>query len=69
MHINNLYYLKKINLFIEKPLDSNLEKAHILKQLKKKFNLKILVTYPFRFSEHANRLKQRIKTKKFGKVL
>ena len=71
MHINQSILLakKKINLFIEKPLDSKLGKAHILKQLEKKFNLKILVTYPFRFLEHANKLKQIIKTKKFGKVL
>ncbi len=71
MHIKQAIILgnKKINLFIEKPLDSKLTDVNILKKLEKKFNLKILITYPFRFSEHANKLKEIVMSKKLGKVL
>mgnify|MGYP000264607241 CR=1 FL=1 len=71
MHIDHSIILakKQINLFIEKPLDSKLSRISILKKLEKKFNLKILITYPFRFSEHANKLKEVVMSKKLGRVL
>lgn len=57
------------NIFIEKPLDSNLDQINQLHKTVKKFNNKILITYPFRFSEHANTFKKVVKKKVVGKPL
>ena len=61
---------KKIkNIFIEKPLDSNLNQIKKLQNIKKKFKNKILITYPFRFSDHANTFKKIVKKVVIGKPL
>jgi predicted dehydrogenase len=71
LHIKQSIYLakKKINLFIEKPLCNNLNGIKKLQHLVKKNKLKVLINYPFRFSEHAQKLKYLIDKKTLGKVL
>lgn len=59
---------KNINIFIEKPLNHNLNKINELKRLVEKNNIKVLITYPFRFSKHGLKLKELVKSRKLGKI-
>jgi predicted dehydrogenase len=70
-HIDQAIILakQKINLFIEKPLDSSLKNIAKLKLLEKKMKIKILITYPFRFSDHANTFKKLVIKKVVGKPI
>ncbi len=70
LHIKQAIFLakKKINIFIEKPLNHNLSKINVLKNIVKKNNIKVLITYPFRFSKHGQKLKEIVKSKKLGKI-
>ena len=59
----------KINLFIEKPLSSNLTGIKTLQNLIKKNNLKVLIAYVFRFEPSITFIKSLLKKKKIGKIL
>jgi len=70
LHITQAIFLakKKINIFIEKPLNHNLSKINLFKKLVKKNKLKVLITYPFRFSKHGLKLKETVNKNKLGKI-
>ena len=57
----------KINLFIEKPLSSNLTGIKTLQNLIKKNNLKVLIAYVFRFEPSITFIKSLLKKKKLEK--
>ena len=71
LHISQAIILanNKVNIFIEKPLNHNLNKVDTFKKIVKKNKLKVLITYPFRFSRHGMKLKEVVKENKLGKVL
>ena len=71
MHIKQSIIIAKrnINLFIEKPLDSKITHVKKLQKLEKEKKINILITYPFRFSDHANTFKNLIDKKVVGKPL
>ena len=70
LHVKQALDLAKnhINIFIEKPLNHNLSGVSELKKLVKKNKLKVLITYPFRFSKHALKLKELVDKKILGKI-
>lgn len=71
LHIKQAVILaeKGINLFIEKPLDNKLTNLNRLFFLKDKYKLKILITYPFRFSQHGLKFKELVKSNILGQPL
>lgn len=71
LHISQAIILakKKINLFIEKPLDKNLKNIKKLISIQKREKIKILIMYPFRFSSHAIKFKELSKNSELGKAL
>jgi len=71
LHIKQAILLarKNINLFIEKPLDSKTSNVNKLIKIQKQKKIKILITYPFRFSDHANFFKKLVKNNILGKPI
>ncbi len=71
LHIQQAIILgkKKINLFIEKPLGSNLKNVKVLVNIQKKLKIKVLITYPFRFSEHGITFKKLVNSNIVGRPL
>lgn len=59
----------KINLFIEKPLSSNLNGINTLKNLIKKNKLTVLIAYVFRFEPSITLVKSMLKKKKIGDII
>lgn len=60
---------KGTHLMIEKPLAHNLDGADQLKHLIDEKGIKVLIAYPFRFSEHGRKLKELIDSSIVGKPL
>tara|TARA_B100000401_G_scaffold435244_1_gene376679 strand:+ start:2233 stop:3225 length:993 start_codon:yes stop_codon:yes gene_type:complete len=71
LHIKQAILLakKNINLFIEKPLDSKISNVNKLIKIQKQKKIKILITYPFRFSDHGNFFKKLVKNNILGKPI
>jgi predicted dehydrogenase len=57
------------NIFIEKPLSSNLKKIALLSKIAKKNKIKICVGYQFRFHPGVQYIKKKIKNNKLGKIV
>ena len=57
------------HLLIEKPLAHNLGDVDELKKLVARKNIKVLIAYPFRFSEHALKFKEIITSQVAGQPL
>lgn len=70
-HISTAIKFAKIgsHLFIEKPIDINLQKIKILKNYIKKNNLKVQIGYNLRYLESLNFFKKIIFEKKYGKPI
>ena len=54
------------NLLIEKPIDSDIQKCNLLKEIITDMKLNCLVGYCFRFAEYSVKLKELIKNKVVG---
>ena len=67
--ISEYFLKKKINILVEKPLCTNVNKVKKLDNLAKKNKCKIFVDYPFIFSASIKYIKKIIKNKRFGKLL
>ena len=63
------YFLKHVNVLIEKPLALNLKHVSKLEKLSKKTNNKLFVDYPFIFSGSVQYIKNILEKKIYGKIL
>ncbi len=63
------YFLKHVNVLIEKPLALNLKHVLKLEKLSKKTNNKLFVDYPFIFSGSVQYIKNILEKKIYGKIL
>ena len=59
---------QKINIFVEKPLDSNLKKIDKLKSILKKTKQIHMIGYQMKFSPIIKKLQKIIKNKKYGNL-
>ncbi len=71
LHIEQALVLaaKGAHLLIEKPLAHNLDGVDNLRKLAARKGIKVLIAYPFRFSEHARKFKEVIDSRVVGTPL